>query len=179
MLSLSPGLRAVLSDPYSRSWDAQHGLRVWSADAHDIDLPAELETIRRTTAVAPRKWFGKRLPVLWTTFMASRPADERALTVWMMEAARLLGDLPHDIVAYSIDAAIKESTHGFIPSVGEIRAIADPLARERQQQVARLEQMVGALRDPEVAAELRREREALRRHRETADRASRSSEPGA
>jgi hypothetical protein len=67
-------------------------------------------------------------------------------------ATRLLHDLPHDVLAHSIDEAIKTSKHGFLPSVGEIRAIAQPIVAEREIQIERLIKMEAALADPEASA---------------------------
>lgn len=105
-------------------------------------LRSALDTLAESQRPAPRPWMGQRLTVLWNLFNVTRAADERALTAWMMEAARLLGDLPHDIVATAIDGAVRAARHNFMPSVGEIRAIADPLADERAVQVRRLQVMI-------------------------------------
>lgn len=97
-------------------------------------------------AAAPRNWMLKRLTVMATQFSIGRTAqDEGALTVWLAECYSQLADLPHDIVAAAIDDAIKTRSHGFMPSVGEIRAIAVPLADTRRLQLDRLEQMFAAI----------------------------------
>jgi hypothetical protein len=104
-------------------------------------------------APAAPQWLGERLAVLWTTYMAARTSDPDAATVWLVEIARLLSDLPHDIVAFAIDETIRTTRHGFIPSVGEIRGIADPLAHERDRQVQRLAAIVAELEKPIVTEE--------------------------
>lgn len=169
MLQLAPPLQQALADRVfvhsgRPKWDPEWALDV--ADQHGVEagLPAAREAVAASMAVAPAPWFGRRLTMLWTMFMLGRPADQGAQTIWMGEAARLLGDLPHDIVAHSIDEAIRVSRHGFMPSVGEIRAVADPLASERRAQIERLSLMVLTLNDPDAgeARAVRRD-EARRR----------------
>jgi hypothetical protein len=157
MPSVSPSLRQALTDSSfvfdaRPKWVAEYGLSL----AHQLGVESEiaptLRHLQTAASPAPNRWFAKRLPVLWTMFMAARNADPRALTIWMAETARLLSDLPHDIAAHSIDEAIKVSRHGFLPSVGEIRGIADPLRVERDLQIERLREMVAALEDPGATA---------------------------
>ncbi|UZW54949.1 hypothetical protein NUH86_15960 [Sphingobium sp. JS3065] len=128
------------------------------------EITAALEALHRANSPAPSRWFGQRLPVLWTMFMAARSADPRALTIWMAETARLLADLPHDILAASLDEAIKHSCHGFLPSVGEIRSFAKPMLIERAKYIERLSAMKAALEDPAASAEreTRRQEMAMR-----------------
>jgi hypothetical protein len=72
-------------------------------------------------------------------FMASRSvADDGALTIWLAEHMRLLGDLPHDIIAMAIDRGVQSARHGFLPSIGEFRAIAEPLLVDRERLIERL-----------------------------------------
>lgn len=102
-----------------------------------------LDTLRQSARPVPREWLGDRLTILWTMFMASRSqADGDLLTLWLSEHLRLLGDLPHDIVALAIDRAVQSARHGFIPSIGEMRATAEPLVGERARMIERLSQVV-------------------------------------
>lgn len=107
-----------------------------------------LDALTASMAPPSHEWFGRRLTVLWTQFMVGRETDPAKTAVWMTETAAHLGDLPHDIVAHAIDQAIRTSPHGFIPSVGEIRKIADPLADERRQQIDRLGRVIQVLAEP-------------------------------
>ena len=170
---MSPLLHRALADLDSQfildggpAWRVERALD----RAHDAGVEGDVEKATRDLEdlmrPAPAEWFGKRLAVLWTLFMAGRDADSRALTVWMSEVASLLGDLPFDIVAHSIDEAIKVSKHGFMPSVGEIRRIADPLKVVREQHIDRLTQMRAALADDSKRAEREARRAAAARHRE-------------
>lgn len=127
------------------------GSEKWSVDfarrliAHTgLPLPAaeierSLEAISASLAPVPKQWLADRLTLLWTMFMASRPVtDPDALTVWLAEYMRLLGDLPHDIAATSIDRAVQTSRHNFLPSIGEIRSIAEADLRTRNRHADRL-----------------------------------------
>lgn len=147
-------------------WDVEHALDLAAAAGVEGEVASTLSDLRAALNPASSQWFGKRLPVFWTLFMAARPADPRALTIWMAETARLLGDIPQDIVAYAIDEAIRTSGHGFMPSVGEIRSIADPLIAERRLYVQRLVEMEAALADPAARTRRVEARRAKARHLE-------------
>ena len=112
-----------------------------------------------------RDWLGKRLGTLWTTFMVARPVQNGAMTVWLMETARLLDDVPWDIAAFAIDGAMKAASRGFLPSIGEIRVIADPLLKERTIHLERVEAIVKALADDSMRAERETRWAAAARHR--------------
>lgn len=159
MPSLSQGVQAALSEPFSGQWDAERALDHLDRLGIEQSVDQELGALTSASMPAPRPWFGKRLSSLWTLFMAARQAEPRAMTAWMIETARLLADLPFDIVGFAIDEAIRTARHNFIPSVGEIRAIADPLARQRQQQIDRLENLSAALRDPALSDQRQRRRQ--------------------
>jgi len=143
---------------------------------HRAGLEGQVPEFRANLAAAQvparRKWLEQRLASFFVLFNPTREVDSRAFAVWNDEMARLLGDLPHDILAWSIDQAIKVSNHGFMPSVGEIRAIADPLVLSRAQQIDRLRQLADALANPDACAERdkrRRERELHAAHMARAD----------
>jgi len=171
MRSVEPLIASVLEDREYRhggqpAWAAEHALDFAHRNGVEHLVEETLTTLAIAMTPPSYQWLTKRLGVLWTMFMVARDVDERALTVWMSEAANLLCDLPHDIVAFAIDEAIRTSPHGFIPSVGEIRKHADPLASLRRTQLSRLEQMKAALADPiatATRAQRRREREAHER----------------
>jgi len=150
MLQLAPPLQQALADrAFAHSgqakWDPERALDIAARHGLEAQVPAAHLAAVASLEGAPAPWFGRRLTVLWTMFMLGRPTDQGAQTLWMAEAARLLGDLPHDILAHSIDEAIKVSRHGFMPSVGEIRGIADPLLGERRTHIDRLSRMAAAL----------------------------------
>lgn len=168
MRSAPPSLLPALADSTfvydgGRAWNPERALDL--AARHDAEhlVPQVRAELEEALAPVPKQWFGRRLPVLWTLFMAAREADARALTIWMSETAHLLGDLPHDIVAHAIDEAIRTSRHGFIPSVGEIRAIADPILVERNLHIQRLRAMEAALADLRASAARQERRQATQR----------------
>lgn len=128
----------------SARWSIEHARRVITdndADELAINVLAEL---RASARPVPRDWLADRLTVLWTMFMASRSGtDAGALTIWLAEHLRLLGDLPHDLIARAIDRAVQSARHGFIPSIGEIRSLAEPEADERDKLIRRLATIAG------------------------------------
>lgn len=129
----------------SPRWSVDHARVVLESNGGLAQVNDALASLERASCPAPRDWLGKRLTVLWTLFMASRTqSDTSAVTVWLGEHLRLLGDLPHDIVALAIDQAVQSSRHGFIPSIGEIRLIAEPLAEERAGLIRRLRLIAAA-----------------------------------
>lgn len=71
--------------------------------------------------------------------------DPDRVAAWLAETGRLLWDLPHDILAQAIDEAIKRADRGFMPAVGQIRAVADPIIAQRREQSARLDAMAAII----------------------------------
>lgn len=166
----SPSMLSVLEDRNSTGdgrprWDVEYALDFAHRQGIQTDVADTRQELADAMACAPQDWLNKRLGVLWTMFSVGRPVDKHALTVWMAESANLLCDLPHDILAHSIDEAIRKTPHGFVPSVGEIRRIADPLADERRQHIDRLSQMEVALADPAASEERSRRRAEQAAHR--------------
>lgn len=143
------------------AWRVEDALDHAALKGVEADVPAERKALLGACRPASPKWLADRLTVLWATYMASRAAaDPRAISVWMAETAGLLSDVPFDILAQSIDTAIRKSRHGFIPSVGEIRQFADPLIEQRDVQLFRLSAMEAALSDA-GAVEARADRRAV------------------
>jgi hypothetical protein len=123
----------------SPAWTPEHARRVIRSMSSLDEADATLGALVAASDPVPREWLGDRLTILWTMFMASRTvADDGALTIWLAEHMRLLGDLPHDILATAIDRGVQSARHGFLPSIGEIRAIAEPLLAERERLIERL-----------------------------------------
>lgn len=123
----------------SPAWTPEHAVAVLDAKGATAALNEGLVEIEASAAPVPRGWLADRLTALWTMFMASRrEASPGSVTIWLAEYIRLLDDLPWDIVAVAIDDAVRTSPHGFLPAVGEIRAIASPLVEERQRLLDRL-----------------------------------------
>ncbi len=123
----------------SAAWTPGHALAVLEAKDSAGMLDATLGAIQASSTPVPREWLVDRLTAMWTMFMASRrDASPGSVTIWLAEYVRLLDDLPWDVVAIAIDGAIRAARHGFLPSVGEIRAISDPLVEERRCLLERL-----------------------------------------
>lgn len=144
-LLLAVADREFVNDGSAR-WTVEHALRVLDGNGGGAIVADTLSTLRAAAKPVPRDWLCDRLSVLWTQFTVSRAhADPEALAVWLAENMRLLGDLPHDIVAMAIDRAVQTSRHGFIPSIGEIRMHAESVATERNHLIGRLERVAGAM----------------------------------
>lgn len=142
---LALGDREFVNDGSPR-WTVEYALRALEMkNATDQVLPT-LYALQQSARPVPRGWLGDRLTILWTHFSANRTyVDGQVLTVWLAETMRLLGDLPHDVAALAIDRAVQTSRHGFMPSVGEIRTIAEPIVAERKHFIQRLEKIADAI----------------------------------
>jgi hypothetical protein len=88
-------------------------------------------------------WLRQRLTLMGAAFGHERNPDRA--TAWLHETRRLLSDLPGDILDHAIDEAIKGSDRGFMPQVGQIRAIADPMRSDREREALRLEAIVNLI----------------------------------
>lgn len=131
-------------------WTTATGISRLSADDR-LRIPALAERAQAALAPVDRDWLGKRLSTMYLAMSVDRDADRA--TAWLHEFMRLLSDLPQDIVAHAIDEAVKKSERGFLPSIGAIRAIADPLVEERQQKLRRLRMMAEVILAPKVQIE--------------------------
>ena len=132
----------------SAPWSPDYGARRLATHGITKDRASRtLAEIDDALAPVPMSWLTDRLTIVWGMFMATRSAigDEDAVTAWLGEYLRLLCDLPHDLAAAAIDKAIQTARHGFIPSIGEIRAHADPQLTERRRYRERLAQSIEAI----------------------------------
>lgn len=142
---LALGDREFVNDGSPR-WTVDFALQALEMKGCTEHVVPTLDALRSSVHPVPRGWLGDRLTVLWTHFSANRTyVDGQVLTVWLAETMRLLGDLPHDIVALAIDRAVQTSRHGFMPSVGEVRTIAEPIVAERRHFIHRLEKIADAI----------------------------------
>jgi len=132
--------------------DRQYSSEPWNAhDAlKEIEACAALPDVRRCAlqhraSLAPvdPAWLKRRLSAMMLAFGHERDPDR--VTAWLAETGRLLLDLPGSILAEAIDEAIKRSERGFLPAVGQIRAIAEPMAIDREREARRLEAMVDVM----------------------------------
>lgn len=100
-----------------------------------VDIVPLIASHERALTPVASDWLQKRLRLLWKS---STPSGSLDATAWLHETGRLLSDVPADILAPAIDEAVKRSERGFMPTVGEIRAIADPLLLQRRRDLGRL-----------------------------------------
>jgi hypothetical protein len=165
----TPLISSALADsPYATAgqprWRPEWALRVFERENVN---PAILraETDRALTPVAV-DWLADRLRLLWKSSAMSGSLDA---TAWLHETTRLLRDLPQSVLAWAIDEAVRKSERGFMPTVGEIRVIAEPMAETLRRNLRRLEAVCSPGKPteegplpkdqrctPEEAAEIRR-----------------------
>lgn len=98
-------------------------------------MPALIAVHEQALRPTSSDWLQKRLRLLWKSSTVPNGLDA---TAWLHETGRLLCDIPQDILAFAIDEAVKRSERGFLPSVGEIRALAEPKLIERRRNLGRL-----------------------------------------
>ena len=145
-LSLPPSIASTLADSAYRlePWNAREALVGIVSTTGRQEVVQAADDVRNALQPCNRDWLKKRLASMALAFGHERDPDR--VSAWLAETGRLLFDLPQDILADAIDEAIKRSDRGFMPAVGQIRAIADPLFAARRQQSARLDTMAGIIR---------------------------------
>jgi hypothetical protein len=79
----------------------------------------------------------QRLTALGMVMSPNRPPAEASM--WVRETARLLNDIAEDVLCEAIDTLQKRMK--FLPTVAEIRELADPVMDERRCKFARLDAM--------------------------------------
>lgn len=124
----------------SLPWSPVHAAKAF----HPSALPRLIEAHDLALRPVSSDWLQKRLRLLWKSSVVNGSLDA---TAWLHETGRLLADLPQDILAAAIDQCVKESERGFMPTVGQIRAVADPKLRTREMHARRL----AAIRDNATA----------------------------
>lgn len=165
MASLPPTVAGTLTDTPKEfifdggpGWRPEKALDAAHRAGQEGSISEHRQALQAAMAQPPRKWIGQRLASFFVLFNPTREVDGKAFSIWNDEMTRLLVDLPHDILAHAVDEAIRKASHGFMPSVGEIRRHAEPLVAERGLQIERLERMEAALIDPAATAERARRR---------------------
>lgn len=150
---LPPTISSALRDNSysSEPWNAAEALRRIADRAAVPDVRRCALQHRASLAPVDRAWLKRRLLVMMAAFGHER--DPERVSAWLAETGRLLIDLPGSILSEAIDEAIKRSERGFLPAVGQIRAIAEPLVAEREREARRLEAIVEHMdRSPTPAA---------------------------
>jgi hypothetical protein len=138
---------AVEDNRFSASgWNAVTAAGAIRRDGYADRVPSMVAALRASLAPAPADWIDDRLTLAWMAHGHGKSED--AATAWLHETSRLLCDLPFDILARSIDLAIQQSERGFLPQVGQIRAIADERVAARSRVLDRLGAVARALAAP-------------------------------
>lgn len=115
----------------SLPWSAAHAAKAF----HPASLPRLIAAHDAALHPVSADWLQKRLRLLWKSSVVNGSLDA---TAWLHETGRLLADLPQDILAEAIDRCVMDSERGFMPTVGQIRAIAEPKLRTREMRARRL-----------------------------------------
>jgi hypothetical protein len=121
-------------------WSPAHAAKAF----HPSALPRLIDAHEAALRPVSSDWLQKRLRLLWKSSVVNGSLDA---TAWLHETGRLLADIPQDILSDAIDRCVKESDRGFMPTVGQIRAVADPKFRLREMHARRL----AAIRDNDAA----------------------------
>lgn len=149
---MKPSVARVLETSSYRTepWSARDALASLPSDVRPCDLAADASALAAALIPCPDDRRRARLTRMGLAFGHDRDPDRAA--AWLNETARLLADLPDDILADALDLAVKGAGRGFMPAVGQIRAHADPLLTARKTQAARLAAMAEAARPRPVPA---------------------------
>lgn len=108
------------------------------ADAGRLeDVPVLADRFEAVCRPCPPQDLIDRLTALGMSMAPNRPQQEAAM--WLHEFKRLLGDIPRDILFGAIDELQKRLK--FLPTVAEIREVADPLLQARRQRTSRIDAM--------------------------------------
>lgn len=129
--------RAVTWALTGATWNPARALAEITRDGFADRLPELADRMTAAMQPVPKEWLVDRLSTM-SLAMVSGHWSPKQTTAWLSETARLLADLPQDIVAQAIDQAILKAERGFVPSIGEIRSIADPIHDRRRRAAARL-----------------------------------------
>ncbi|PZO88398.1 MAG: hypothetical protein DI623_12785 [Sphingomonas sanxanigenens] len=127
----------------SLGWDAAFALEQVKRAAALPDLRRLAMQYRQALQPVDREWLRKKLALMLAAFGHQR--DDGQIKAWLGETRRLLEDLPASIIAHAMDEALKRSERGWMPQVGQIRAIADPLHSKLKRDTMRLESMVSLM----------------------------------
>lgn len=147
-------VKDALHDGYD-GWNSTKALARLKAEGFDNQVSYLAEHHAAACRPIEREKLVKRLTALGMVMAPNRPAAEA--TMWVHEMTRLLRDLPEDLVCEAIDHLQK--TCKFLPTVAEIRELADPALEARRRDVARLDAMARLIASGAVIPELRKREE--------------------
>lgn len=120
-----------LSDAYT-AFNPREAAR--SLAEHAKEIPSMASKMRSACVPVSHRDLTQRLTALGMTMAPNRASAEA--TMWLHEMTRLLSDLPKDILFHAIDEC--QRVNRFLPTIAEIRAIADPMFEERKKHASRL-----------------------------------------
>ena len=121
----------------SRYWNSSRALAELKRDGLDGGVAAAAEHVRRALTAADPDVLNDGLSDLGMMMAPNRGEEEAS--VWLAGMRRLLGDLPADILSEAIDQHVRTSK--FLPTVAEIRALADPVMAARRRLFSQLDAM--------------------------------------
>lgn len=134
------------------SWDSAYALAWCRREGCDRQIPELAAQLACASQPCPPEALRRRLTALGMVMAPNRPSAEA--TMWLHEMSRLLRDLPQDIVFDAIDECQRSSK--YLPTVAEIRLLADPRADERRKHAARLDAMARLIASGAAIPDLRR-----------------------
>lgn len=149
---VKPVILSVLSPHSSEYWSSVKSLQALAANG--VELESELALALRSArlAIAPveHNRLTDRLTALGMMMSPNRPPAEAS--VWLGEMARLLKDLPEDLLSLAIDECVK--TTRFLPTCSEIRERCEGELDRRQRIVRQIETMVRYLESGQAVPRL-------------------------
>jgi hypothetical protein len=134
-------LTLLLFDKEGRFWNPARELRVLEQSTGIEHLPALAQRMRLALAPVGQRQLNRRLEMLGKAMAPNRGPEEAG--AWLVHMMRGLGDLPEDILVHAIDEHVRSSK--FLPTVQELREIAEPLVADRRLAAKRLEELAGLL----------------------------------
>jgi hypothetical protein len=126
----------ALANPYGAGWTSQHALAAMSEDQRR-QIPAIASDAERLCQPMNHERLVQRLTALGMVMSPNRPPAEASM--WVRETARLLSDIAEDVLCESIDELQKRLK--FLPTIAEIRELADPVMERRRSDRAKLDAM--------------------------------------
>lgn len=126
-----------LRDGYAGEWSSIRALSKLRYLGHDQNIPAQAQAMMLSCQPADRERLTQRLILMGAAMAPNRPEAEA--TAWVHETTRLLADMPLDILCTALDD--HQRTSKFLPTVAEIRELAEPSYERRRRAAARLDAM--------------------------------------
>lgn len=117
-------------------WDSRYALaRLGEEERREVADAAT--AAERLCAPMNHERLVQRLTALGMVMAPNRPPAEAS--VWVRETARLLSDIAEDVLCEALDTLQKRMK--FLPTVAEIRELADPVMERRRKDRGRLDAM--------------------------------------